>query len=54
MNVHSITIWLEQVKQGNDEAARRLWERYFPDLVKLAGGRSPGLRAAWKTRKTLR
>ncbi len=36
MNSHSITIWLEQVKQGNDEAARRLWERYFPDLVRLA------------------
>ncbi len=36
MNGHSITIYLEQVKQGNDEAARRLWERYFPDLVKLA------------------
>ena len=36
MNGHSITIWLEEIKQGNDEAARRLWERYFPDLVKLA------------------
>jgi DNA-directed RNA polymerase specialized sigma24 family protein len=36
MNGHSISVWLEEIKQGNDEAARRLWERYFPDLVKLA------------------
>ena len=36
MNGHSITVWLEEIKQGNDDAARRLWERYFPDLVKLA------------------
>jgi DNA-directed RNA polymerase specialized sigma24 family protein len=36
MNGHSITVWLEEIKQGNEEAAYRLWDRYFPDLVKLA------------------
>ena len=42
MSSHSVTVWLEQIKQGNDEAARRLWERYFPDLVKLARKRLAG------------
>jgi RNA polymerase sigma factor (sigma-70 family) len=32
----SITVWLEEVKSGDREAARRLWERYFPLLVRLA------------------
>lgn len=42
MQGHSITLWLEQVKQGNNEAACRLWERYFPDLMKLASHRLAG------------
>ena len=42
MQSHSVTVWLDQVKQGNDEAARRLWDRYFPDLVKLARRRLAG------------
>jgi RNA polymerase sigma factor (sigma-70 family) len=36
MQNHSITVWLEEAKRGNNDAARRLWERYFPDLVALA------------------
>jgi DNA-directed RNA polymerase specialized sigma24 family protein len=33
---HSISIWLEELKRGDPEAARHLWERYFPQLVFLA------------------
>jgi RNA polymerase sigma factor (sigma-70 family) len=43
MQSDSVTLWLEQVKQGNDEAARRLWDRYFPELVKLARRRLAGI-----------
>ncbi len=32
----SITRWIANLKQGDDEAARRLWERYFHRLVQLA------------------
>ncbi len=37
-NGDSISIWLDEVKQGDEEAARKIWERYFPDLVQLARG----------------
>jgi RNA polymerase sigma factor (sigma-70 family) len=43
MDVESISIWLDEVKRGNDEAARRLWERYFPLLVRLARKRLAGV-----------
>ena len=43
MQSHSITVWLNEVKKGNDEAARRLWDRYFPELVKLARRRLAGI-----------
>ncbi len=33
---HSISTWLAAVKHGDEEAARQLWERYFPRLVSLA------------------
>lgn len=36
MNAEPVSVWLAQVKEGNDEAANRLWERYFPDLVNVA------------------
>jgi DNA-directed RNA polymerase specialized sigma24 family protein len=32
----SVTGWLDQVQQGDDEATARLWERYFRRLVGLA------------------
>ncbi len=40
---NSISIWLEEVKHGDDEAARQLWERYFPYLVRLARKRLAGV-----------
>ncbi|MHC4403579.1 MAG: ECF-type sigma factor [Planctomycetota bacterium] len=39
----SISIWLGEVKRGDDEAARRLWERYFPYLVRLAQKKLAGV-----------
>lgn len=32
----SITIWLRQLAQGDDQAAQHLWERYFDELVRVA------------------
>ena len=32
----SITRWIHELKVGDDEAARRLWDRYFDRLVALA------------------
>ncbi len=32
----SVSHWIENLKGGDDEAARRLWERYFQRLVALA------------------
>ena len=32
----SVTHWFEQVREGDSLAARALWERYFPALVRLA------------------
>ena len=35
----SVTRWIGHLKQGSDDAARRLWERYFGQLVRLAHAR---------------
>jgi DNA-directed RNA polymerase specialized sigma24 family protein len=32
----SVTLWLEQIKEGDAQAAQALWERYFRRLVGLA------------------
>ncbi len=32
----SITQWFEELERGNSSAAQPLWERYFPELVRLA------------------
>ena len=36
-------MWLDEVKRGDSSAARCLWERYFPDLVRLAQRKLGGL-----------
>jgi DNA-directed RNA polymerase specialized sigma24 family protein len=33
---HSITPWLSLLRDGNPEAAQRIWDRYFRRLVRLA------------------
>jgi DNA-directed RNA polymerase specialized sigma24 family protein len=35
-STHSVTRWLQQLKQGDPEAVGPLWERYFTRLVHLA------------------
>ena len=35
-STHSVTRWLEQLKQGDRQAVQPLWERYFTRLVHLA------------------
>ena len=33
----SVTQWIAALKQGENDAARQLWDRYFQQLVNLAG-----------------
>jgi hypothetical protein len=40
----SVTTWLEQLKGGDQEAAARLWDRYFRRLLGLARVRLAALR----------
>jgi len=35
----SVTIWVDAVRGGDQEAARQLWQRYFESLVRLARSR---------------
>lgn len=35
----SVTVWIKEVSDGNEEAAQKLWDRYFPDLMALARDR---------------
>ena len=38
----SITHWIHAAKAGDEEAAQKLWERYFERLVRLARGKTRG------------
>lgn len=42
MSFESTTAWIDQLKQGNDEAARRLWNACFEDLIRQAAIRMQG------------
>ncbi len=35
----SVTAWINDLKQGNDSASAKLWERYFSQLVRVAARR---------------
>lgn len=39
----SISRWIQEVKNGNDEAAEALWDRYFSDLVRVAEQKLQGI-----------
>jgi len=39
----SITHWIREVRQGDSRAAEALWNRYFPQLVRLAKKKLQGL-----------
>src|SRR5262245_26702749 len=35
----SVTFWIDALKAGDNEAAARLWRRYFDELVRIARNR---------------
>src|SRR4051794_39710961 len=37
----AVTLWLEGLREGDAEAAQKVWSRYFERLVCLAGSRLP-------------
>ena len=39
----SVSQWMDGVKEGDEEAAQKLWERYFEQLVSLARNQLRGL-----------
>jgi DNA-directed RNA polymerase specialized sigma24 family protein len=39
----SVTTWIGLLKTGQEEAAQRLWERFFPQLLRLASAKLRGL-----------
>jgi DNA-directed RNA polymerase specialized sigma24 family protein len=41
MSDDAVTQWLEGLRDGDAEAAQKLWTRYFGQLVRLAGNRLP-------------
>lgn len=43
----SVTSWVRLARSGDDEAARKLWERYFQRIVDLARGRLGASHAAF-------
>jgi RNA polymerase sigma factor (sigma-70 family) len=40
----SVTVWLEQLRDGDSHAAQRLWERYWTRLIGVAHARLAGRR----------
>ena len=40
-SAHSVTQWIHEVQEGDEEAARRIWERFFPRLIDEAKKRLP-------------
>jgi RNA polymerase sigma factor (sigma-70 family) len=38
----AITQWIEQLKEGDPDAAEKLWQRYFEQIVRLARRRLEG------------
>jgi DNA-directed RNA polymerase specialized sigma24 family protein len=42
----SVTAWLSRLKEGDQDAAERLWRRYFGKLVELARARLASCRTA--------
>ena len=50
----SVTVWLTSLKNGDAEAAQKLWTRYFEALVRLARYQLRGAPGPLLTRKTRR
>lgn len=37
----TVSVWIEQLRSGDDHSAEHLWQRYFQQLVRLAERRLP-------------
>ena len=48
----SVTRWIGDLKAGDPEAARALWERYFDRLVRRRGSGCLAAPAGWRTKRT--
>ena len=35
-NSHSVTCWIDKLREGDPRAAQAIWQRYFGRLVQLA------------------
>src|SRR5688500_7889526 len=42
----SVSVWIERLKEGRQDAAAPLWQRYFQTLVRLAQKKLQGTRRA--------
>ena len=42
MNVDdSVTIWIDRLRQGDQQSAQQLWKGYYAQLVRIAGAKLP-------------
>ncbi|MDB5337593.1 MAG: DNA-directed polymerase specialized sigma subunit, sigma24 [Planctomycetaceae bacterium] len=53
MEHHSVTVWLRQLANGDQEAAKKLWDRYGPELVELSRRRFGGALGALEDEEDL-
>ena len=37
----TVTIWIDGLRTGDERSAQQLWERYFSQLVRIAGSKLP-------------
>jgi DNA-directed RNA polymerase specialized sigma24 family protein len=37
----SVTLWIDGLRQGDQQSAQQLWERYYAQLVRMAGAKLP-------------
>jgi hypothetical protein len=48
----SVTRWIDALHHGSEQSAQQLWERYFSQLVRIAGKNSHAAFVEISTRKT--
>lgn len=46
VKAETVTVWIQRMRGGDDQAIERLWERFFPQLVRLAARRLSGAKRA--------
>ncbi len=48
MEHHSVTVWLRQLATGDQDAAKKLWDRYGPQLIEISRRRFGGVLGAFE------